>query len=168
MDHLADRLRDALGSTRVIHCADGLAVAEIEHVCVAIWRAAVTKPLFERQREGLAEVVNRKPGASGFLCVIEPSSKPPNDELRRAAAEMIASHGERLTSVAVVIEGSGFGAALIRGVLSGMVLVLRNRKVPISYFASVWPAARWLSEYLPLSSVEKFALSVESVRSRLA
>ncbi|MDP9148775.1 MAG: hypothetical protein M3O36_02360 [Myxococcota bacterium] len=168
MDNLADRLRDALAATRVISCADGVALAEINHVCVAIWRGAVTTERFERQRAALSEVVNRKPKESGFLCVIESSSKPPNDELRRASSAMIASHGPRLACVAIVIEGTGFAAALIRGVLSGMVLILRNREVPISYFASVWPGARWMSEYMPLASVEKFAMSVESVRSRLA
>src|SRR5580704_2049134 len=122
---------------RVVHCADGLALAEVSGHFVAIWRSGVTRPLFEWQRHFLAELLQRQPKGAAFVCVIEPTCKPPDDELRRASADMIAENESRLKCVAVVIEGDGFRAAIARSVLSGMVLLFPNRRVPVSYFSNV-------------------------------
>lgn len=118
-------------------------------MCVTIWRGAVTPVSFEWQRSGLAEVAAVHPEGVAFLCVIERTAKPPRDELRWASVEMLASHGTHLKCVAVVIEGEGFGAAIARGVISGMAH-LRSRQNPADSFPNVRSALRWMDKYVPV------------------
>jgi hypothetical protein len=153
---------------RVLHCADGLALAEVGGHFVAIWRSGVTKPLFEWQRHCLVESLQRHPKGAAFMCVIEPTCKPPDDELRRASADMIAENENRLRCVAVVIEGDGFRAAIARSVLSGMVLLFPNRRVPVSYFSTVRDATEWVARHAPVQTTEGFVAGVSRVRARMS
>jgi len=155
------------GSVRILHSGDGIAVGEVGPVCVVIWREAVIKSRFDRQAAGLAEVVKRNPEGSCFLCVVEPSAAPPDDKLRAASVEMVASHGERLKCVACVIEGTGFRAAVGRSVLSGMALLFGRRDTPLSFFANTSAATRWMGQYLKINPIE-LVKSVETVRKALA
>jgi hypothetical protein len=154
-------------TSRVKHWDEAVVVAETGPLCVVIWRGAVTKLQFEWQRTALAEVVEGNSQGAGFLCVVEASAKPPEDDLRRASAQMVLSHAERLKCVACVIEGEGFKAAITRGALSGMVLLLRNRKTQISFFANVRSGAQWMSKYIEIPSAEELVSTVETIRSRL-
>lgn len=149
-----------------MHCGDGLAVAEAGPVCVVVWRSAVIVPRFEKQKAGLATVVANHPGKAAFLFVVEPTAAPPDEALRKASTQMVASHGDRLRCVAGVIEGTGFKAAVTRSVLSGMTLLLGKREVPVSYFARVGEASRWVSEHVVVDARE-LATAVEAVRARL-
>jgi len=155
------------GRVRVLHSTETVAVAESGSICIVIWRGAVTKEPFEWQRAALAEIVKLHPGRAGFMCVIESTAKPPQDELRRASSQMVLGHGERLKCVACVIEGEGFSTAVHRGVLAGMVLLLRNLKSAVSVFAKVDDAARWMGQFNARPHGEELASIVEQVRSGL-
>jgi hypothetical protein len=159
--------RAALSPLRVFYRDRDIVVAEADALCVVVWRGAVTKYPFEKQRAGLAAVVEKHPGKAGFLIVIEPSCKPPDDDLRHESTAMLESHGNRLTCVGVVVEGEGFRAAITRGVLSGMVLLMRNRKSPISFFSNVRSTAKWMSTHVEIPSVDYVASIVEEVRSNI-
>jgi hypothetical protein len=156
-----------LGAVRLIRLDTAVAVAEVSGTCVVIWRAAVTKVPFEWQREGLEQIVSRHMDGAGFLCIIETSAKPPeDDELRRASSQMVMAHGSRLKCVACVIEGEGFKAAINRSALAGMVLLLRNKKTPVSVFAKVKDATEWMARYTHLPP-QQYLDRVEDIRARL-
>jgi hypothetical protein len=155
------------GSIRILHSSDGVAVGEVGPVCIVIWREAVIKARFDRQVAGLAEVVKRNPEGTCFICVVEPTATPPDDKLRKASVEMVASHGEKLKCVACVIEGTGFRAAVGRSVLSGMALLFGRRETPLSFFANASAAARWMAQYVKINPLE-VAKSVETIRKALA
>jgi len=151
---------------RILHGGSGMAVAQLGRLCVVIWRDGVIHARFEQQRAALAEVVRSQPGGVGFLCIIEPTAKPPDDELRRASIEMITSHGAQLKCTAVVIEGEGFKAAITRGVLSGMALLL-SRKVHAEAFSSAETAIKWMRDQLPMPPIETVVDFVEALRQQL-
>jgi hypothetical protein len=159
--------RPASSQTPVLDCADGLVMAEIGALCVAIWRGDASIPRFERQRVALAQVVARHPEGIGLLCVIEPASAAPDDQLRRASVDMVVAHGERIKCVACVIEGKGFRAGLNRGILMGMSLFLPHPKLTYSFFSTVRSAVDWMGRYVPLPSSTDTALEVERARSLL-
>jgi hypothetical protein len=145
---------------------DGLAVGEIESVCVAVWRGAVTRGRFEAQRRGLEWVVGRHPEGVGFLCVVERDSPLPDQDLRRASANMIAIHRPHLRYVACVMEGDSMRVAVVRAVLTGMRLRVTG-KVASGFFATVPEAAHHLAEHLPIGSETSFASAAETVRASL-
>jgi len=142
----------------------GLVVAHVGRVCIAVWRAAVTRERFEAQRLGLEQMVRAHPEGAGFLCVVEASSPLPDDDMRRASANMIAIHRPHLTYVACVIEGDSLKTTAVRAVLVGMRLLVTG-KVAIGYFATVDEAARHLAQHLPIGSETSFLSTVGAVRA---
>lgn len=150
---------------RLISADDAIAVGEVGPICVAIWNGKVTAEPFEKQRSGLAEVVARNPDGAAFLCLVQSASEPPEDELRRASSQMIQVHSGRLKCVACVMEGEGFRAAINRGAFAGMVLLLRDRKLPVSVFAKVDAAADWMGRHIEIRSPQAFLTAVEDIRN---
>jgi hypothetical protein len=152
---------------RVLHCDATVAVAEKGAVCIVIWRGAVGKESFERQRSGLDEVVRNHPGGAGFVCVIEKTAKPPDEVHRRASAVMVDSHGERLRCLGCVVEGDGFMASVARGAVGAILLVRSHRKTPVRIVATVPLAVSWVAEHMEIPSVSELERAVEQLRSML-
>jgi len=150
---------------RVIHCDETLAVAEAGAACLVIWRGAVGKDSFERQRSGLEEVVRNHPRGAGFLCVIEKTAKPPDDVHRRASAEMVDSYGERLSCLGCAVEGDGFVASVGRGAVGAILLVRRSRKTSIKIAATVHLAATWMARHAEIPSAHELESAVDELRS---
>lgn len=143
-----ERAHDAdLTAIRVISCSDGLGIAEVGSVSLIVWRAPVTGPRFERQREALEDVVRRYPGRAGVVCVIEASSPVPSEKYRNALTQLYASLGERLRCIVCVIEGNGFIAAAARSALSGMALMQPVRRANMKITASVEASVPWLENH---------------------
>ena len=151
----------------VLSTTGGLALGELGPLCIALWRGAVTREHFDRQAAALAQVVARHPGRAGFMCIVEPGATPPNEELRRASAEMIESHAERLVFVAAVIEGTGFQASVARSVLTAISLFIPRRKTRTAYFSSAAPAASWAREHASLPKENEIVAFVEELRAKL-
>jgi hypothetical protein len=155
-----------LPRARVLTQGDGLIMAEYGPVCLALWRKKSTRERFERQKTALDEVVRKRPGEVAFVCVIESTSEPPDDDIRRESSQMITRHGAKLKGVACIIEGDGFRAAITRSVLSGIVLFIRN-KAPIKMFATVAHASEWVRTLVPLGPSQPFLREVEGLRAQL-
>lgn len=130
-------------ATRVHNVVDGLATAEVGRTCVLLWRSVVNESRFRLQREAMEHVASRHPGEAAILCIIEPTSEPPPQALREAASMLLNQLAPKLRCVAYVIEGNGFRAATIRGVLSSIELVRRSAYAA-RYFATVATAAAWV------------------------
>jgi hypothetical protein len=153
--------------TRIFHATDGLVMAEIGTVCVALWRKKSTPERFKVQKRYLDEVVRAHPGEAAFLVVVEPGSEPPADQERRASSQMITDHGTKLRCVACVIEGSGLRSAITRSVLTGIVLVVKSPS-SISYFDSPANAVPWMAKHVNLGRpVPSFIRQVEALRGLL-
>lgn len=152
---------------RVGHVGDGLALGDVANLFIVIWRGPVTRPRFNIQRDGLREAVKRHSEGAGMLCVIEPTATPPDDELRRASADMIRELQAQLRCVACVVEGTGFVHALGRSALSGMALLLGRRSVPVSVFATVGAAATWMAPHVSIHDSRWVSDAVESLRASL-
>ena len=152
----------------MLHHDATLATAEVGQVCVVIWRGAVTKEPFERQRSALAGVVERHPEGAGLLVVVETTAKPPDDELRRASAEMVKTHGKVLRCVACVVEGTGFIASINRSAISAMLLLVGPKHTRVGVFATVSEAASWVRRHVEIGSTDAFLGAVEHIRAELS
>lgn len=160
----ASKVRDA--KAEIVQIGDGIVVAQIGNVCAALWRKKPTKERFDLQRACLAAAVAKHPGRTAFLCLVEPGTEPPDDEIRKASSAMISGHGENLKAVAIVVEGTGFKAAISRTVLSGIVFLIRSPS-PIKYFESAASGAAWLTQFVPVGNLQQFVEQVEVARKAL-
>lgn len=160
----APKLRD--GKAELVQIGDGIVLAQIGPVCVAIWRTQPTAERFEIQRSCLQAAVKKRPGNTVFMCVVEAGTEPPDENIRKASSNMVTDLGPDLKAVALVIEGTGFKAAISRTVLSGIVFLIRS-PTPIKYFESAASGAAWLSQYVPIGSIGSFVDQIEVVRGSL-
>ena len=149
----------------VMHREDGLVMAEMRGISIAIWRRKPNRELFEIQRKCLADVVAKNKGKAGFICVVEPTSEPPDDDIRKAASQMITVHEKNLKCVALVIEGSGFRSAITRTVLSGILLLVRTPS-PIKFFEVCKSACMWVGSQIPTAR-EGLLEEIEVLRTLL-
>jgi hypothetical protein len=158
---------DVAVKPRLLKKGDGIVVAELGPICVAVWRKDSTRTRFTLQRAGLDTVVERSPAGAGFFCVVEPTSGPPNEDVRKASGKLFESHGRNLRAIAMIIEGTGFRSALVRSVASGIVMLMGSRTTPISYFATIEAGAKWMQQHVDLGPIAAFKANVEQVRAFL-
>jgi hypothetical protein len=157
----------SIATQRVHYVDDGLVMAEVDRVCVAVWRTEPTEFLFDRQESALCDVISRHNVPVGFLCVVEAKVPPPSEKVRKASVEMLTSRKQHLACVAGVIADTGFAAAITRSVLSGMSFLLSSRDFHVTFTDTVPHAAKWMSSYMTFSSVPFFCDAVDSYRMLL-
>jgi len=129
---------------QILSLVEGLATAQVGSCCVLLWRGGVTHSRFQLQKEAMEHTTSQYPGDASILCVIEPASEPPDQELRQAASKLLTELGPQIRCLAFAVEGSGFRAAMIRGVLSSVELLKRDKSHPTRYFGHVAHAATWI------------------------
>lgn len=154
----------ALPAPRIVYRDAGLVVGEVGSASVSIWRGEVTRPRFDQQRLGLNEVARRHKPRAVFLCVIEGSAIAPGADLRKASAQMMDALQDELCCAAIVIEGVGFKASMNRSALIAMSMLMKARKYPVHYCATVDEALAWMSKRMVLAT-DAFRRDVESLRS---
>lgn len=131
-----------MSQLEIRYSGPGLHVAVFGSVCIALWQSKPTRQLFEIQRRELEATVKKHPGQAAFMCIIEPSADPPDQDVRNSSTEMIMSHGDKLAATCCVIEGSGFRAALTRTVLTSIAFMTKG-KTTMRFVEHVQTAADW-------------------------
>ena len=156
----------SLASHRAHYIDECLAMAEIGHACVAIWRTAPNDFLFDRQVSAFRSVIqNHHTKKVGFIGVIEECAPPPSDTMRRATVQMFDEYRQYIACVGGVIQGNGFRAAITRSVMSGMALLFGSHEFPAKMTGSITDAAQWASQYADIGPVDAFVDTVETYRN---
>jgi hypothetical protein len=62
-----------------------------------------------------------------LLTVVQASAPPPDPTQRQAIADVLRGASDYVKSSAVVIEGDGFRSAFVRGVVTGLTLLARQK-----------------------------------------
>jgi FAD/FMN-containing dehydrogenase len=151
---------------QVLHVGDGIATGAIDNVFVVVWRAPQTLERMRMEREGLRSTIRKHRGKVAMVCVVEASSAPPSDELKREAKALLAEHERDLVSAACVIEGDGFRAATMRAALSTIQLMLGRRRFVSRFFATVAEACAF-TEPNTTTPFDSLAEAIEELRAML-
>src|SRR5262249_31253721 len=95
--------------------------------CMASWRNFVIVILRKdttaeavSQLRALLQKIQTTSDAICLLTVVEPNAPPPPSEVRDALAGVLGEFGKLIKFSAVAFEGSGFRAAMVRGVVTGL------------------------------------------------
>lgn len=133
-------MRDSLAIKAVTndHC-----VAEWDAFVIVVWRQLTTPEGVARVAEALDRAVaaNRR---IGVVILIEPTAAPPAAAERKGLAEVFSTRAEVVDAVAVIPQGSGFRASMVRGVVTGLSLISRF-PYPYKVFGNLDVAAGWLT-----------------------
>jgi len=99
-----------------------------------------------------------------FLTVVGADCKLPESDIRDQLTRDVKVVQTHIGVVATVIEGAGFGAAALRGAVTGMTLMLRPN-YPTKVFATVSGAAEFIAAANGLGALE-VTVAVNRLRLR--
>jgi hypothetical protein len=121
-------------------------VAFTGRTLVVLWHTE-TSDRAVRELSALLAGQAAETGSVSLLQVIGERATPPDGIARTALATMLKDHEARIVASAVVFEGTGFRASVIRSVVVGISMLSRP-KCPHTVFASVSEGVTWLSGHL--------------------
>jgi len=110
---------------------------------ISVWQHAADGPDVQSLHAEVARLAGEVGNPVGALLVVEPGVPLSTPAARDAAMVMVKDLGERLAAIGLVIEGSGFGAAAVRGMFTGIGLVARPG-FPWKMFAEADTATAWM------------------------
>ncbi|HET9953731.1 MAG TPA: hypothetical protein VFQ61_04490 [Polyangiaceae bacterium] len=151
-------------SWRTVATSPDYALATWQQVFAVIWRRETTLEGAGHLRSACTAFAQHHPKGIGLLTIVESGAPLPVSAVRKEIAAFLGDASSFIKCSAVIFEGSGFRAASVRSVVTGLTLLARQaypHKV-----CDLDEAARMFSEILPRATGR--ALSSEAMRSSLA
>jgi len=102
------------------------ALASWQQVFAVIWRRDTTIEGADHLRMGCTAFARTQPRGIGLLTIVESGAPLPPAPARRTIADFLAGGSEFIKCSAVVFEGSGFRAAAVRSVVTGLTLMAKQ------------------------------------------
>lgn len=152
---------------RIAVANEGHVVAMWKRTVIEVWRGVPTIEGAEAMMGACEEVIARYGKETTFIAVLERTSPPPPEPVRKVLARWSSDIVPRMAVAALVSEGGGFRAALVRGV--GVALtVLAPHKVPFKFCATIDDGIAQLSPFLGKSGGgEALRAAIEQTRAKL-
>lgn len=89
------------------------------------WHAETRLATVHALRDELARLVAERPDGLAVFGLIAPGVALPSGDARAEMARILRDHASSIRASCVVVEGSGFRAAAVRSVLTGISFVVR-------------------------------------------
>lgn len=128
---------------RVILSSAVCAMAEFERCIVTVWKLQPTQAAFDIRHTAMSELAAKHKGKCAYVELIEPTSKPPPDNLRKIAVEAFKKLGSDVACVAFVLDGPEMKSALNRAILTTMMFLLPQMQ-PTKVFKRLTDMAQWV------------------------
>ena len=124
-----------------------------ENTTLIVWAAQATGAALERLAVISATMVESCPEGVSNIHIVAHGAPLPTPEARAGFVRLMEQYEAQLACVAVVLEGSGFWAATLRSVITGMRMV-SPRTFPMRFHESIEEVPIWLpQEHLKLTGV---------------
>jgi hypothetical protein len=114
-----------------------------EELFVVCWKGAPTLESTRRLAVHLEKFAASCARPIGMLVVVDPHAPMPDQATRERMAADLKRHDTFTRQIALVYQGDGFRAAVLRSIVSGMNLLSKQR-AKTGVFAEVSVAAAWL------------------------
>lgn len=114
---------ETLSSTwNIVTNTHDYALALLNEIVAIIWRHETTLAGIQSSNKLVAEVARHHPKGIALLTVISEVAPMPSSEARKALADLMCTH-RLIRCSAVIMEGTGFRAAAVRSVVTGLALL---------------------------------------------
>ena len=127
---------------RVVEVDANHGKAVLGNMLLAVWRKETTLPAFQRMDALIQEILGQHPKGVGVLQAIEKTAVPPDADTKREFVRNAQQGEGRVVHFSVVHEATGFHAAIVRAIMSGVYMFARP-KFPHMVFSSLADAAAW-------------------------
>jgi hypothetical protein len=128
---------------RVIHSTSTCAMAEFERCVITVWKQQPTKEAFDVRHQALLDLSTRHKAKCAYVELIESTSKPPPDDLRKVAVEAFKKLGGDVACVGFVLDGPEMRSAINRAILTTMMFLLPQMQ-PTKVFKRLSDMAQWV------------------------
>lgn len=150
---------------RIVSASATRAVGTHDDVVIVHFRGRVVAEEIEALVETLrAHALTTSSGTVAFLDVVEAGTKPPEDRGRAAFARGMRELP--LAAAAVVSLGEGFGPALVRSVVTGLVMLARPT-FPVEVVKHVDAGCGFLARQVRSVNASALAIAHGDVRAAL-
>ena len=123
------------------------AMGWLDTVLIAVWRGSSPESADVFYREMKTAVMRGATGI-GHLAVIEPGAPLPDPYSRSRIASIFDECPEAMSAVSVVFEGTGFFAAAVGSVATG-IMFLSGRRTPFKIATTLPEGALFLGRHVP-------------------
>jgi hypothetical protein len=157
-------------SWKLVTKEEDYALAHWQQVFAVLWRRETTVEGARDLARSCSAFAATQPRGIGLLTIVESGAPLPASAARNEIAEFLASGSRFIKCSAVVFEGSGFRAAAVRSVVTGLTLMAKQaypHKVcsledAVSMFERILPEATGRA----VSGAE-FRTSLDELRKRI-
>ena len=148
-----------------LYVGDDHCVAIIGPIIVTVVHNDPHPDILKHQQGWLKRLREVAPDGSGFIVVLQSNVPPPPEPLRAVIRRTFDEYGKVVRAGAMVVEGTGFAAAALRGVLAMIHMAARHR-YPFKVFGNIGEASTWIAAQIGRGSVapRDLAAAVETLK----
>jgi hypothetical protein len=152
-----------------LYVGDDHCVAIVGPVIVTIVHHDPHPDILKHQQNWLKRLREVAPDGSGFIVVLQSNVPPPPEPLRAVIRRTFDEYGKVVRAGAMVVEGTGFAAAALRGVLAMIHMAARHR-YPFKVFGNIGEASAWITAQIGRGSVapRHLAAAVDTLKKAYA
>lgn len=152
-----------LSAPQMMAADHGIVLGAWRQFFFIVYTGATSAASIELLDEAYARFREQSPGSSGLCTVVEEQAPLPPGPVREGIARFMKAAGGHVVASALVQEGTGFRAAAVRSVATGITL-LAKQPFPHHVFATVAEASRWLVPSFEGVSEEELSANVAEIR----
>jgi hypothetical protein len=156
------------GGARVRFADADCLIATWNNVVICVWCKATNGVGVAALHTAYDAHAKEHPQGVFLMTIVEQHAETPSQAIRAAIARFLEKGAGRTTLSAVVQEGTGFRAAFVRSIVTGVAL-LAKLPYPHKVFGSVTEATIWFRIVAPVAqpwSDEQLIEAVREVRER--
>jgi hypothetical protein len=101
-------------------------LASWQQVFAVVWRKETTLEGVSALRGECRTFATKHPRGIGLLTIVSAGAPMPASPVRQAVADFLAQGGAYITCSAVLMEGTGFRAAAVRSVVTGLTMLAKQ------------------------------------------
>jgi hypothetical protein len=125
-------------------------IATWQSVMVLVFRVETTLDAVAASQTVFDELASEHPSGVFLLTIVEADALMPSVVARDGMAEFLRKAAGRMVLSAVVFEGTGLRATVVRSIVAGLAM-LTNYPFPHKHFPRVSGAANWFCTSSPLA-----------------
>lgn len=133
------------------------------NVLILVWKHETTLPGVHKLKATYDALETAHPKNVFLLTIVEQGAPMPASPVRVALADFLGGCRGKMVLSGVVHEGSGFRAAAVRSVVTGLAM-MANLPYPHKVFSTAEDAARWMNLSSPVGKDWTDVTLMEAVR----
>jgi hypothetical protein len=142
-----------------------------KEVFVVIFHHETTVSAAVTLRKEYTAFAAQHPAGTGLLTIVEPDAPMPSSDAREALADFMNDNRQSILVSGVAYEGSGFRAAAVRSVVTGLTMLARQ-PFPHKVFPTLEDASQWMVANLRggkagATEVRRFIDAISAARAEL-